>query len=65
MLNQSPRFIGVNLSKIMCLGKHIICNLEKYNDDRVKCIENKPNATFITFSELCDIINTIDNYDIL
>ena len=41
----------------MYLGKRKILDLAKYNEQRAKCIEYKPDATFTAFSELEDIIN--------
>lgn len=41
----------------MYLGKRKILDIEKYNADRAKCIEHKPDAAFTAFSELEDIIN--------
>ncbi len=41
----------------MYLGKREIANIAKYEEQRKKSIEYKPDATVAAFSELEDIIN--------
>ena len=57
LLTKSPVKSGVNLRKIMYLGKRKIVRLDEYNERRKEIVSTKGGSVWNAFTELEDLIN--------